>query len=90
MLQWIPLYFQWKAHEGLVLCLAWSAASELIVSGGEDCKYRVWDGQGRQMFSSGLHDNHVTSIAWAPAGDVFAVGSYNTLRLCDYSGYSIY
>ncbi|XP_023311105.1 intraflagellar transport protein 80 homolog [Anoplophora glabripennis] len=79
---------RWKAHEGIVLCLAWSVASDLIVSGGEDCKYRVWDCHGRQMFSSTLHDNHITSIAWAPAGDLFAVGSYNTLRLCDYSGWS--
>ncbi|XP_068902733.1 intraflagellar transport protein 80 homolog [Tenebrio molitor] len=79
---------RWKAHEELVLCLTWSPASELIVSGGEDCRYRVWDSQGRQLFSSGLHDNHITSIAWAPNGDLFAVGSYNTLRLCDYSGWS--
>ncbi|KAJ8980063.1 hypothetical protein NQ317_012903 [Molorchus minor] len=79
---------RWKAHDGLVLCLAWSPASGLIVSGGEDCKYRVWDSQGRQLFSSVLHDNHITSIAWTPAGDLFAIGSYNTLRLCDYSGWS--
>ncbi|XP_074029895.1 intraflagellar transport protein Oseg5 isoform X3 [Leptinotarsa decemlineata] len=79
---------RWKAHEALVLCLAWSAASDLIVSGGEDCKYRVWDNQGRQMFSSSLHGNHITSISWSPAGDIFAIGSFNTLRLCDYSGWS--
>ncbi|KAJ8916293.1 hypothetical protein NQ315_016434 [Exocentrus adspersus] len=79
---------RWKAHEGLVLCLAWSAASDILVSGGEDCRYRVWDTHGRQMFSSTLHDHHITSIAWSPAGDLFAVGSYNTLRLCDYSGWS--
>ncbi|XP_044766624.1 intraflagellar transport protein 80 homolog [Coccinella septempunctata] len=79
---------KWKAHEGIVLCLAWSSASELIVSGGEDCRYRVWDSSGRQMFSSVLHDNHIVSLAWSPAGDLFAVGSYNTLRLCDYSGWS--
>ncbi|EFA04099.2 intraflagellar transport protein 80 homolog [Tribolium castaneum] len=79
---------RWKAHEELVLCLAWSPASELIVSGGEDCQYKVWDGQGRQLFYSGPHDNHITSIAWAPNGDLFAVGSYNTVRLCDYSGWS--
>ncbi|CAH0556703.1 unnamed protein product [Brassicogethes aeneus] len=79
---------RWKAQEGLVLCLAWSAATDLLVSGGEDCKYRVWDSFGRQLFSSVPHDNHITSIAWAPAGDLFAIGSYNTLRLCDYSGWS--
>ncbi|XP_076269721.1 intraflagellar transport protein Oseg5 [Rhynchophorus ferrugineus] len=79
---------RWKAHEGLVLCLVWSAAADILVSGGEDCKYRVWDNQGRPMFSSAHHDHHITSIAWTPAGDLFAVGSYNTLRLCDYSGWS--
>lgn len=72
-----------------MLCLAWSAAADLLVSGGEDCKYRVWDSAGRQMFSSGPHDNHIVCISWAPAGDLFAVGSYNTLRLCDYSGVSL-
>lgn len=41
------------------------------------------------MFSSSLHDNHITSIAWAPGGNLFAIGSYNTLRLCDYTGVSI-
>lgn len=80
------MLLQWKAHEGLVLCLAWSAASDIIVSGGEDCKYRVWDSQGRSIFSSVHHNHYITSIAWAPAGDLFAVGSFNTLRLCDYSG----
>lgn len=84
------LFSQWKAHEGITLCLAWSSASELIVSGGEDCRYRVWDCHGRQLFSSSLHDNPITSLAWSPNGDLFAVGSYNTLRLCDYSGVRVY
>ncbi|ENN80884.1 hypothetical protein HUJ04_005931 [Dendroctonus ponderosae] len=79
---------KWKAHEGLVLCLAWSAVANILVSGGEDCKYRVWDSHGRSIFSSIHHNHHITSLAWAPAGDLFVVGSYNTLRLCDYSGWS--
>lgn len=79
---------RWKAHESLVLCLGWSAASEFLVSGGEDCRYRVWDNQGRQMFSSLLHDHPIMSISWSPGGEIFAVGSYNTLRLCDFSGWS--
>ena len=28
---------QWKAHDGVVLCLDWNVANNLIVSGGEDC-----------------------------------------------------
>ena len=32
---------QWKAHEGLVLQVDWNAINNLIVSGGEDKKYKV-------------------------------------------------
>ena len=32
---------QWKAHDGLVLAADWSRANTLIVSGGEDRKYKV-------------------------------------------------
>ncbi len=34
---------QWKAHDGLILCLDWSSANSLLVSGGEDRKYKVRD-----------------------------------------------
>lgn len=30
----------------------------------------------------------ITSIKWAPNGEVFAVGSFEMLRLCDKSGWS--
>ncbi|XP_018322477.1 intraflagellar transport protein 80 homolog [Agrilus planipennis] len=79
---------KWKAHDGLVLALAWSEVNDLIISGGEDCRYKVWNSQGHQLFSSTLHDYPIMSLAWSPNGDVFAVGSYNTLRLCDHAGWS--
>jgi intraflagellar transport protein 80 len=31
----------WKAHDGVVLKVDWSPINNLIVSGGEDCKYKV-------------------------------------------------
>jgi len=34
---------QWKAHDGVVLAADWNPANNLIISCGEDCKYRVWD-----------------------------------------------
>lgn len=82
-------FLQWKGGDGLILCLAWSSISELIVSGGEDLRYRVWDSQGRPIFSSTLHDHPITSVAWSPNGDLFSMGSYNTLRLCDALGVSL-
>ena len=39
----ILLYFfsQWKGHEGVILQVDWNPVSNLILSGGEDCKYKV-------------------------------------------------
>lgn len=71
-----------------MICVAWSN-TDIIVSGGEDGRYKVWDNQGHQLYASGLHDNPISSVAWSPNGDLFAVGSYNTLRICDYCGVNI-
>eukprot|EP00607_Mallomonas_marina_P004382 CAMPEP_0182436838 /NCGR_PEP_ID=MMETSP1167-20130531/83886_1 /TAXON_ID=2988 /ORGANISM="Mallomonas Sp, Strain CCMP3275" /LENGTH=784 /DNA_ID=CAMNT_0024629435 /DNA_START=43 /DNA_END=2397 /DNA_ORIENTATION=+ len=79
---------QWNAHEGLVLCVDWNVANNMIVSGGEDCIYRVWDAFGRQLFASKVMEHVVTSIAWSPNGQCFAVGSHDMLRLCDKAGWT--
>ncbi|XP_066181776.1 intraflagellar transport protein 80 homolog [Sylvia atricapilla] len=79
---------QWKAHDGLILKTDWNSVSDLILSAGEDCRYKVWDSFGRVLFSSQPHENPITSIAWALHGEFFAVGSFNTLRLCDKTGWS--
>eukprot|EP00057_Strongylocentrotus_purpuratus_P035142 XP_797867.3 PREDICTED: intraflagellar transport protein 80 homolog [Strongylocentrotus purpuratus] len=79
---------QWKAHDGVILKVDWNPVNNLILSGGEDCKYRVWDSYGRQLYSCHPHDYPIVSVAWAPDGELFAVGSFNTLRLCDKSGWS--
>ncbi len=77
----------WKAHDGVVLTVDWNSVTNLILSGGEDCKYKIWDCYGRPLYSSTSHDYPVTSIAWSFDGNVFAVGSFNSLRLCDKSGW---
>ncbi|KAI8620753.1 WD40-repeat-containing domain protein [Chytriomyces sp. MP71] len=78
----------WKAHDGVILKVDWNMATNLIVSGSEDCRYKVWDAYGRQVYSSTPHDHPITSLAWSPAGDMFAVGLFNTLRVCDKLGWS--
>ncbi|XP_077987595.1 intraflagellar transport protein 80 homolog [Glandiceps talaboti] len=79
---------QWKAHEGVILKVDWNPVNNLIISGGEDCRYKVWDSYGRQLYSSVSHDYPIMSVSWTPDGELFAVGSFNTLRLCDKSGWS--
>ena len=36
---------QWKAHDGIILTVDWNKCNGLIVSGGEDRKYKVWKGK---------------------------------------------
>ncbi|XP_032237699.1 intraflagellar transport protein 80 homolog isoform X2 [Nematostella vectensis] len=79
---------QWKAHEGIVLKIDWNPINNLILSGGEDCKYKVWDSYGRVLYSSAPHEYPITSVSWAPDGELLGVGSFNTLRLCDRTGWS--
>jgi len=78
----------WKAHDAPVLSAEWNAVNNLIVSGGEDCKYRVWDCYGRQLYSSSANEYSISAVSWAPNGRYFAVGSFNMLRLCDKTGWS--
>ncbi|KAI8926289.1 WD40-repeat-containing domain protein [Entophlyctis helioformis] len=79
---------QWKAHDGLILKVDWNLVNNTILSASEDRKYKVWDTYGRQLFSSAPHDHPITSIAWNPSGEMFAVGSFNLLRVCDKQGWS--
>ena len=50
---------QWNAHEGLILKVAWNINNNLIVSGGEDCRYKV------------LHTVHWVSIKLLVTHSVF-------------------
>mmetsp|Transcript_24926 Transcript_24926/g.44327 ORF Transcript_24926/g.44327 Transcript_24926/m.44327 type:complete len:775 (+) Transcript_24926:94-2418(+) len=78
----------WNAHDGIIMCCDWNRINDLIVSGGEDCIYKVWDAYGRQLFQSQPNVYVITSISWCPNGECFAVGAYNSLRLCDKTGWS--
>mmetsp|Transcript_9313 Transcript_9313/g.27128 ORF Transcript_9313/g.27128 Transcript_9313/m.27128 type:complete len:764 (-) Transcript_9313:259-2550(-) len=80
---------QWKAHDGVITSVDWNVVNNHIVSGGEDCKYKVWDSFGRHLYSSAPFDFAITAVAWAPSGTYFAVGAFNMLRLCDKTGWSI-
>jgi intraflagellar transport protein 80 len=79
---------RWKAHDAAVLKVDWNPVNDLIVSGGEDRRYKVWDSYGRQLFASAPFDYAVTSVAWQPGGEHFAVGTFNTLQVCDKTGWA--
>lgn len=81
---------RWSAHEGVILCCDWNAVNGLIVTGGEDRCYRVWDAFGRQLFASAPCEHVVTAVAWNPKGHSFAVGGFDMLRLCDRTGWTYF
>ena len=78
----------WKAHDGTILKVDWNAVNSLIITGGEDRKYKVWDSFGRPLFSSKPLEFAVTAVAWSPNGELFGVGLYNSIRLCDRTGWT--
>lgn len=49
---------------------------------------QVWDAFGRQLFQSSPFEFVITCVRWAPGGDRFAVGAFNSLRLCDKTGWA--
>mmetsp|Transcript_12473 Transcript_12473/g.33372 ORF Transcript_12473/g.33372 Transcript_12473/m.33372 type:complete len:742 (-) Transcript_12473:178-2403(-) len=77
---------QWRAHDLNTLCVDWNPISNLIVSAGEDCRYKVWDSFGRQMYASPAMRHPITAVRWSPDGDYFGIGAFETLWLCDRNG----
>lgn len=78
----------WLAHDATVLSVDWNIVNNLVVSGGEDCLYKVWDNYGVQLYQSQPYVHAITSVSWAPNGTYFAVGAFDLLRLCDKTGWS--
>ncbi|NWR97117.1 IFT80 protein, partial [Motacilla alba] len=76
---------QWKAHDGLVLKTDWNSVNDLILSAGEDCRYKV-----RKFYFLGLLLSWflVVFIALFWEELLRRCGCVQTLRLCDKTGWS--
>jgi intraflagellar transport protein 80 len=71
---------------GVILDVDWSNKSGLIICGGEDCKFRVFDSLGVALFVSETMNHPATSVAWLPTGEAFVVGSFDTIYFCGKGG----
>jgi len=40
------------------------------------------------IYSSPAYDYVITSVAWAPNGEYFAVGAFGMFKLCDKTGWT--
>jgi len=79
---------KWRGHDSPITTVDWNPVTNLIVTGAEDCRYKVWDTYGRCLFSSKPFEFPVTSARWCPSGEYFVVGSFNLLCLCDKTGWA--
>lgn len=82
---------QWEAfakEKGVILSLDWNAVNGLILSGGEDCCYRVFDTSGICLYVSSSFKYVITCVSWQPQARAFIVGSYDMLCLCDPNGWA--
>nr|CCC94502.1 conserved hypothetical protein [Trypanosoma congolense IL3000] len=79
---------RWKAHNGVVLAVDWSLMTGYIVTGGEDGTYKVWDPYGRSIYVSAAGGHPCTSVKFSADGEMFAVGSFMNIRVCDKTGWS--
>jgi len=50
----------------VVLGCDWNPGNNIIISCGEDCKYRMCDQYGRQLYCSSAYIHGITLIEWAP------------------------
>lgn len=82
--------FQWKAHDGSVSCISWANETQYIASGGDDCRFKIWDSEGALLYASPPEDYDITSIQFCPNGLFLAVGGFNMIKLCHSTGVSIY
>ncbi|OAF66182.1 Intraflagellar transport protein 80 [Intoshia linei] len=78
----------WRAHDGLVTKVGWNSVNNLIISGGEDCKYKLWDNFGRLIYSSNKFSYPIIALCWAKNGEYFCVASSNIIKLCNKRGWA--
>ncbi|XP_068151961.1 intraflagellar transport protein 80 homolog [Drosophila tropicalis] len=79
---------RWRAHDGLVLSLSWSQQSNIIASGGEDFRFKIWDAQGANLYTSSAEEYAITSVAFNPEKDFLLIGTFNMLKLCHSTGWT--
>lgn len=62
-------------HKGRVNSVAFSPNGEIVASGSDDKKVRLWNKDGKPILIIPAHDDEITSVVFSPDGQVIASGS---------------
>eukprot|EP00924_Labyrinthula_sp_SR-Ha-C_P012974 augustus_masked-scaffold_12-processed-gene-5.4-mRNA-1 protein AED:1.00 eAED:1.00 QI:0/0/0/0/1/1/3/0/975 len=76
----------WRAHETRVSCVSWLRRKSLIVSSGEDRRFRIWTLSGSRIFQSILFPCSITFVEPNLVESLLLFGSYNCIYLYSYDG----
>ena len=77
-----------SSSSGVILAIDWNCINQLIVCGGENRCYKIFNSVGVPLYTSSLVYHQITSLAWAPSGKFFIVGSFNFIGLYGINGIS--
>lgn len=78
---------KWIGHRGgLVLQVDWNPTKQIIISVGEDKKYKIWSDGGTLLFESEIESFPFHCIRWSPSGTIFSAICDNEIILGDYRG----
>lgn len=78
---------EWIAHDRLITNIDWSLINNRILTVSEDGRVKIWEPDGRLLYFSGSHASPITSIRWSPDGELFAVSTFNSIKLHDSLGH---
>ena len=90
-IQTIEEIIEWKVTgdketQTIVLSVDWSHQSNLIVCGGEDGNCRMFDSRGVTQGVYSLSSFPITKVVGMPNGDIFVIGSFDSISLCNKHG----
>lgn len=71
-----------------MLVVAWCPVTGLIGSGGEDCRFKIWDPLGQLLFDSSPQLHPVAGIASSPDGSRWAFSTFSGVCVTSYHGVS--
>ncbi len=79
-----------KAHDNSVFCIDVHPKGNYFISGGRDAHFKVWNFEGKNLFSESAHWFTINDIKFRPDSSIFATASRDkTIRLWDSENFSL-
>ena len=61
-----------RGHQSIVYCLACHPVESILLSGSDDCSFKLWDlrsGGSESVLSVNAHSDPIRSVSFHPSGE---------------------